>query len=292
MASVYGGGSYNAATGIFTGGNSDAVKNGITITWNGTFSGYASIGVTSSKLTPCTSKSNPQGLPSTPGYQQTVIEIEMQSQVPAPPNPIGFTELSFCQAQSATNFVTNSTNAIGGYQWQLQNAGASFVTPAGYPCSWSQTTSAVGNKGFNNNFGSQPIQEDTGPCLNITELDGSPSRTNNTANVQWNPGFTGLATIRVRTLGCGSMSSNGDMRASPWVSAVVTIGGAPPIANINLAGQLALCQGQDATQQYIASGTNIDQFRYFLRISTRRCTTRPNAVAWRERSCVWSTPNS
>ncbi|TAG56391.1 MAG: hypothetical protein EAZ27_05035 [Cytophagales bacterium] len=270
VTSVYGGGTYNPATGVFSGGNSDAVKNGITITWNGTFSGVATIGVTSSKSTPCFAKSNPQGLPSTPGYEQTNITLDMLGQIPSPPLPIGFTELSFCQSQSNTNFVTNSKSAVGGYQWQLQNAGTSNVVASGGTCGWSKVSNVVGDKGFNDAFGTLGLgggywAENTSPCLNSTPLGGSPSPNNNTAEVSWQPGFTGLATIRVRTLGCGSMSNAGDMRASPWVTAVITIGGAPNPGNINLAGQLQLCQGASPTQQYIATGTNIDQFKYFLR---------------------------
>lgn len=265
VTSFYGGGAYNAATGVFSGGNSDPdlVKNGITITWNGTFSGVATIGVTSSKSTPCFAKSNPQGLPSTPGYEQTNITLDMLGQIPSPPLPIGFTELSFCQSQSNTNFVTNSKSAVGGYQWQLQNAGTSNVVASGGTCGWSKVSNVVGDKGFNDAFGTWA--ENTAPCLNSTPLGGSPSPNNNTAEVSWQPGFTGLATIRVRTLGCGSMSNAGDMRASNWVTAVITVGGAPNPGNINLAGQLQLCQGASPTQQYIATGTNIDQFKYFLR---------------------------
>ncbi|TAF75041.1 MAG: hypothetical protein EAZ53_06855 [Bacteroidetes bacterium] len=272
VTSFYGGGAYNAATGVFSGGNSDPdlVKNGITITWNGTFSGVATIGVTSSKSTPCFAKSNPQGLPSAPGYEQTNITLDMLGQIPSPPLPIGFTELSFCQSQSNTNFVTNSKSAVGGYQWQLQNAGTSNVVASGGTCGWSKVSNVVGDKGFNDAFGTLGFgggywAENTSPCLNSTPLGGSPSPNNNTAEVSWQPGFTGLATIRVRTLGCGSMSNAGDMRASPWVTAVITIGGAPNPGNINLAGQLQLCQGASPTQQYIATGTNIDQFKYYLR---------------------------
>lgn len=273
-----GGGTYNATTGVFSGNNSDALKNGITITWNGTFSGISSVAVTSSKLTPCYAKSNPQGLPATPGYEQTVITLNMQSQIPISPTPIGFTNLSFCQSQSATNFVTSSKNASGGFQWQLQNAGASTLAYfyGGGPCQWSQTSNVVGDKGVDGN----PFLENTAPCQNATPLTNAPHSDNNSIGVNWQPGFTGLATIRVRSLGCGSMSNSGDMRASGWVTAVITIGGTPNPGNINLSGQLQLCQGASPTQQYIASGTNIDQFKYFLRRPGQAGDIDPGLLAY------------
>lgn len=300
-----GGGIYNPTTGVFSGNNSDAFKNGITITWNGTFSGQASVAVTSSKLTPCFAKSNPQYLPNTPGYEQTNITLKMQSQIPSIPTAISFTELEFCQSQSRTNFATNSSNASGGLQWQLQNAGTSTLRYfyGGGPCQWSQTSNNVGDKGVDNN----PFQENTGSCLNSSVLENAPHLNNNSIGVDWQPGFTGLATIRVRSLGCGSMSNAGDMRASAWVSSVITVGGAPNPSNINLSGQLQLCQGISPTQQYIASGTNIDQFRYFLRRPVQSGDIDPGLVAyytfdgnynntatgvWSLGSAVNGTPNS
>ncbi len=287
VTSVYGGGTYNPTTGVFSGGNSDAVKNGIEITWNGTYTGTAYIGVTSSKTTPCNSKSSVQNLPRTPGYEQTRISLKMQSQIPTTPFPIGFTELSFCQSQSNTSFVTNTKNATGGFQWQILNAGSSklIYSFASGSCEWSPTSTVVGAKGFkdvNNTlgFGGDYLAENFNPCQNSASLPSAPSDNSNTISVQWQPGYTGLATIRVRALGCGSMSDAGDMKASPWVTAVVTVGGSPNPGSVNLAGQLQLCQGAAPSQLYQATGTNIDEFKYFLRRPGQIGDIEPGMIAY------------
>ncbi|MDX2196605.1 MAG: LamG-like jellyroll fold domain-containing protein [Cytophagales bacterium] len=280
-----GGGAYNAAAGTFIGGNSlsntatygatagSNYKNGITVTFNPNFSGNIYIEVSSSNN--C-GPSNQSYDYATPGYERTRVLVNVQSPIPSPPGSLLFTDIPYCQNSSSTNFSTYSDNAAGGYQWQLLNAGSSSINPSaagscyggGNPCAWSRVSTVLGVK-------AEPgggWVDNAPPCN--TALPGRPCNSGASAEVTWANGFSGVATIRVRTYGCGDFHNN--MLASSWTYANVTIGGKNTVVQPGISGPTAVCQGTPTSLFTTPAG----QPKYFIRTPGAIGDILPGMIAY------------
>ncbi|MDX2191698.1 MAG: LamG-like jellyroll fold domain-containing protein [Bacteroidota bacterium] len=284
LAGAGGGGTYNAATGILTNTNADATNNksGLQITWNPTFSGLATINVVARNQ--CGVSTN-SAEPNTPGYNRTTYGVYVDRGLPATPSSIVNAGVQLCDNPSLTNVSVNlqsSEQARGGYQWIIKNAGTSTINPAttsfnNNPCAWSRDpllTATSGLKEFVCCGGPPPNQCLVGGGANFGgqygggpayPFDGMlevlPANAANTANINWDQNFTGVATVCTRSYGCGNYLTN--MLSSPWVCSNITISGIPALTGTALAGPTSRCYGP-GTSNYVGSNPNAGSFNYFM----------------------------